>query len=215
MRPIVKRGGGGVLGRLNNSIHWICVPKHWVHFLQGGGDILQMVLYFWLVAFSPHFAPCWMLCSLAPLSAQRESPAVPGSCLLCLIALTPLPWEKRILSSPSTNSRSIWMAPFTVCLFTIVTETPLKLTLRIRSRLKNKAHAYNPSYSETETRRITVWRQHGQIVRETLAQKYPSQKKGWWSGSGCKSWVQIPVLEKRRKEKEKKKDIMEHSGVRL
>jgi hypothetical protein len=39
---------------------------------------------------------------------------------------------------------------------------------------------------EAEIRRIAVQSQPGQIVRETLSQKYPSQKKGWWSGSRCR-----------------------------
>jgi hypothetical protein len=38
--------------------------------------------------------------------------------------------------------------------------------------------------SDTEIRRIVVQSQPGQIVRETLSQKNPSQKKGWWSGQG-------------------------------
>jgi hypothetical protein len=40
------------------------------------------------------------------------------------------------------------------------------------------AHDCNPSYSGAEIRRISVWSQPGQIVRETLSQKNPSQKKG-------------------------------------
>jgi hypothetical protein len=34
---------------------------------------------------------------------------------------------------------------------------------------------------ETESRRIEVQNQPGQIVLENLSQKYPSQKMGWWS----------------------------------
>jgi hypothetical protein len=36
---------------------------------------------------------------------------------------------------------------------------------------------------EAEIRRIEVRSPSGQIVHETLSQKYLSQKKGWWSGS--------------------------------
>jgi hypothetical protein len=46
---------------------------------------------------------------------------------------------------------------------------------------------------DAEIRNITVWSQLEQIVCETLSQKYPSQKKGWWSGSRCRLWVQTPV----------------------
>jgi predicted membrane protein len=36
---------------------------------------------------------------------------------------------------------------------------------------------------ESEFRRITVQGQPGQIVQVTLSRKYPTEKKGWWSGS--------------------------------
>jgi hypothetical protein len=36
---------------------------------------------------------------------------------------------------------------------------------------------------EAEIREITVQSQPRQIVPETLSQKCPTQKKGWWSGS--------------------------------
>jgi 4-hydroxy-3-methylbut-2-en-1-yl diphosphate synthase IspG/GcpE len=37
---------------------------------------------------------------------------------------------------------------------------------------------------EAEVRRITI--NPGKIVHETLSQKNPSHKKGWWSGSRCR-----------------------------
>jgi hypothetical protein len=39
----------------------------------------------------------------------------------------------------------------------------------------------------------------GQIVHETLSQKNLPQKKGWWSGSRCRPWVQTPVLQRKKK----------------
>jgi hypothetical protein len=36
---------------------------------------------------------------------------------------------------------------------------------------------------EAEIRKIVVQGQPGQIVHETLSQKIPFTKKGWWSGS--------------------------------
>jgi hypothetical protein len=30
-------------------------------------------------------------------------------------------------------------------------------------------------------------------------EKNPSQKKGWWSGSRCRPWVQAPILQKKKK----------------
>jgi hypothetical protein len=52
---------------------------------------------------------------------------------------------------------------------------------------------------EAEIRRIMGQSQPGQIVCETLSPKYPSQKKGWWSGSRCRPRVQTPVVKKRKK----------------
>jgi hypothetical protein len=40
---------------------------------------------------------------------------------------------------------------------------------------------------ELEIRRIAVSSQPREIVHETLSQKHPSRKKGWWSGSRCRS----------------------------
>jgi hypothetical protein len=40
------------------------------------------------------------------------------------------------------------------------------------------AQAYNPPTQEAEIRRIEVQSQPGQIVCETLSQKYPTQKNG-------------------------------------
>jgi hypothetical protein len=53
---------------------------------------------------------------------------------------------------------------------------------------------------EADIRRITVRSQPRQIVHKTLFWKHPSQKKGWWSGSRCRPRVQVPVLQKKKKE---------------
>jgi hypothetical protein len=60
-----------------------------------------------------------------------------------------------------------------------------------------------PATWEAEIRRIAVQSQLGKIVRETLSQKQPSQKKGWWSGSRYRPCVQSPVphTHKRRQNK--------------
>jgi hypothetical protein len=46
-------------------------------------------------------------------------------------------------------------------------------------------------------RKAKIRRISGQIVRETVTQKTNKQKnitrKGWWSGSTCRLWVQTPV----------------------
>jgi hypothetical protein len=39
---------------------------------------------------------------------------------------------------------------------------------------------------EAENRRIVVQSQTRQIVCETLSQKKPITKKGWWSGARCR-----------------------------
>jgi hypothetical protein len=46
---------------------------------------------------------------------------------------------------------------------------------------------------EADVRRTALRSQPGQIVWETLSQKSPSPKKGWWSGSRWSTWVQTPV----------------------
>jgi hypothetical protein len=46
---------------------------------------------------------------------------------------------------------------------------------------------------EAEIRRIGVRSQLEQTVHKTLSQKSPSHKKGWWSGSRWRSWVQAPA----------------------
>jgi hypothetical protein len=48
---------------------------------------------------------------------------------------------------------------------------------------------------EAEIRRIAVWSQPGQIVPWDPILKKPFTKKGWWSGSRCRPWVQAPVLQ--------------------
>jgi hypothetical protein len=52
---------------------------------------------------------------------------------------------------------------------------------------------------EAEIRRIEVWSHCRQIVPQD-----PSQEKGWWSGSRCRAWVQVPVLEKKKKKNDRK-----------
>jgi hypothetical protein len=40
-------------------------------------------------------------------------------------------------------------------------------------------------------------------LRDIISKKKKNQKKGWWSGSRCRSWVQTPVLQqKKKKERE-------------
>jgi hypothetical protein len=50
---------------------------------------------------------------------------------------------------------------------------------------------------EAEIRGIAVRSQSGQIVHETLSWKKPITKKGWWSGSRRRPWVQASVLQKK------------------
>jgi hypothetical protein len=56
---------------------------------------------------------------------------------------------------------------------------------------------------EADIRRIMVQNQPGQRVCENLSWKRSSQKKGWWSGSRCRPWVQVPVLQKKKKKETK------------
>jgi hypothetical protein len=54
------------------------------------------------------------------------------------------------------------------------------------------AHTCNPSYSGGKTRRIVVQSQTKQIVLRPYLKKAIT-KKGWWSSSRWRSWIQIPV----------------------
>jgi hypothetical protein len=55
------------------------------------------------------------------------------------------------------------------------------------------AHVCNPSYSGGRDQE-----DHG-LKPETLSQKNPSQKKGGWSGSRWRPWVQVPVPHTQKK----------------
>jgi hypothetical protein len=49
---------------------------------------------------------------------------------------------------------------------------------------------------EAEIRRIMVWSQPRQIVLRDPILKKPFTKKGWWSGSRCRPWIQATVPQK-------------------
>jgi hypothetical protein len=53
---------------------------------------------------------------------------------------------------------------------------------------------------EAEIRRIKVQSQPGQIANKTLSQKYPTQKKGWQSGSNaeCEALSSNPGTAKKK-----------------
>jgi hypothetical protein len=51
---------------------------------------------------------------------------------------------------------------------------------------------------DTEIRTIVAQSQPRQIVHETLSWKKPNTKKGWCSGSRCRSWVLIPAPQKKK-----------------
>jgi hypothetical protein len=53
---------------------------------------------------------------------------------------------------------------------------------------------------EAEIRRIAVWSQSRQIPRDPIL-KIPNIKKGWWSWSRCRPWVQTPVPTKKKNKK--------------
>jgi hypothetical protein len=69
------------------------------------------------------------------------------------------------------------------------------------------AHARKSSFSEGRDQEDQL-KPAGQIVLEILSQKYPSQKKGWWSGSRCR-----PALQKKKKSSQRilKKNVRKYS----
>jgi hypothetical protein len=54
-----------------------------------------------------------------------------------------------------------------------------------------------PATQEAEIRRIMIWSQLRQKVHNTLSEK-ALHKKGWWSGSRFRHWVQAPVPQKEK-----------------
>jgi hypothetical protein len=73
------------------------------------------------------------------------------------------------------------------------------LSPKAKSSREPVAHAVILTTQEAEIGRILVQSQPRLIVHENLSQKNPSQKKDWWSGSRCRSRVQIPVSQKKTK----------------
>jgi hypothetical protein len=60
---------------------------------------------------------------------------------------------------------------------------------------------------EAEMRRIEVQSQPWQIVLWDPISKKPVTKKGWWSSSRCRPWVEAPVPQKKKKEEEEEEEI--------
>jgi hypothetical protein len=67
------------------------------------------------------------------------------------------------------------------------------------------AHACNPSYSggrDQEDQALKpAW---ANSLQDPILKKNPSQKKGWWSGSRYRPWVQAPVLQTNKQNKQTK-----------
>jgi hypothetical protein len=53
-----------------------------------------------------------------------------------------------------------------------------------------------PATQEAEIRKIVIQSKPGQVIFKTLSRKHPSQKKGRWSCSRCRSRVQASVPRK-------------------
>jgi hypothetical protein len=62
-----------------------------------------------------------------------------------------------------------------------------------------------PATQEAEIRRITTQSQPRKIVCKTLSRRKTNTKQGWWRGSGCRSLVQDPVLQKEKKKKNRRR----------
>jgi hypothetical protein len=61
------------------------------------------------------------------------------------------------------------------------------------------AHACNPSYSGGRDQEDHVLKPAWANNSQDPISKKPITKKGYWSGSRCRPWVQVPVLQKKRK----------------
>jgi hypothetical protein len=71
--------------------------------------------------------------------------------------------------------------------------------LKWKYELGTVAHTCNPSCQEAEIKRNMVWSNPKEIVLKTHFRKKKITKKGWWSGSGCRPWVQAPAPQKKKK----------------
>jgi hypothetical protein len=84
----------------------------------------------------------------------------------------------------------------------------LSLKMLVMKTLKTKqnsqapvAHTCNPRYSGGRDQEDQGSKPAQQIVNETLSWKKLITKKGWWSGSRCRTWVHTLVLQKNPKNK--------------
>jgi hypothetical protein len=75
------------------------------------------------------------------------------------------------------------------------------------------AHAYNPSYSGSRDQKDCGWKPaQGNSSRDPILKK-PITKKGWWSSSRCRPWVQTPVPPKRILDEGDQAAISHHSNI--
>jgi hypothetical protein len=68
------------------------------------------------------------------------------------------------------------------------------------------AHTCNPTYSggrDQEDHSSKPARENS--LRDPILKILNIQKKGWWSGSRCRPWVQAPVPKKKNQKKPNKK----------
>jgi hypothetical protein len=108
-------------------------------------------------------------------------PIIPGVCILK--SSTWYKWKNKVTSMLSSSQRTGSKGP------------PLKNVQGIARR-----QWLTPiilATQKAEIRRIMVQRQLQQIVCETLSWKKLITKKGWWTDSWWRSWVQTPVPKKR------------------
>jgi hypothetical protein len=63
---------------------------------------------------------------------------------------------------------------------------------------------------EVEIRRLTIWSSLANSSRDPIS-KIPITKKGWWSGSRWRPWVQTSVLKKKKKNRQQKKESVQNN----
>jgi hypothetical protein len=78
------------------------------------------------------------------------------------------------------------------------------------------AYTCNPSYSGSRDHKDQgskpAWANSSQNL---ISKKKKITKKGWWSVSGCRPWVQTPVLKKKKKRKRRKKERKKNLNFKI
>jgi hypothetical protein len=118
-------------------------------------------------------------------------------CWLYILSCFPSTRGATVIDDDSENCWALWGSKANK-----ITSSKLKTKTRYRAKIFIWAGCrwLTPvitATQETESKKIVVWSQPGQIALKTLSWKNPAPKKGKWSSSRYGPWVQILVPSKK------------------